>query len=180
MGDDGSFTPPMKPSPSTTCRSGVDCLAAVLDTGPAVVFTQFITRYAFNDSASWTEEIALPADQDRVRRCRDWRSQEQSHSGGPALSLLAAESGAVFDLVDAARIAFSQQWCGSPQMMMKMESYKMTIVDLPMNIVYGVCLFGFVGMMLRSMWVACALAGAACLNALNPRWPTANRQNSPC
>jgi TRAP-type C4-dicarboxylate transport system permease small subunit len=30
----------------------------------------------------------------------------------------------------------------------------MTIIDLPMNIVYGVCLFGFVAMTLRSLWVA--------------------------
>ncbi len=28
-------------------------------------------------------------------------------------------------------------------MMQKMTNYKMTIVDLPMNLVYGVCLFGF-------------------------------------
>ncbi|HQA32670.1 MAG TPA: TRAP transporter small permease subunit, partial [Casimicrobium huifangae] len=57
--------------------------------------------------------------------------------------------------VDVARIAFfaAMVWF-TVQMMMKMESYKMTIVDLPMNIVYGVCLFGFVGMMLRSVWVA--------------------------
>jgi TRAP-type C4-dicarboxylate transport system permease small subunit len=30
----------------------------------------------------------------------------------------------------------------------------MTIVDLPMNIVYSVVLFGFVAMTLRSLWVA--------------------------
>jgi TRAP-type C4-dicarboxylate transport system permease small subunit len=29
----------------------------------------------------------------------------------------------------------------------------MTIVDLPMNWVYGVCLFGFVAMGLRAAWV---------------------------
>ena len=40
------------------------------------------------------------------------------------------------------------------QLMLKMESYQMTIIDLPMNIVYGVCLFGFVAMTLRSLWVA--------------------------
>jgi TRAP-type transport system small permease protein len=28
-------------------------------------------------------------------------------------------------------------------LMMKMGNYQMTMVDLPMNIVYGVCLFGF-------------------------------------
>jgi TRAP-type C4-dicarboxylate transport system permease small subunit len=39
------------------------------------------------------------------------------------------------------------------QMMQKMGSYQMTIVDLPMNIVYGVCLFGLAMMALRSAWV---------------------------
>ena len=39
-------------------------------------------------------------------------------------------------------------------MMQKMGNYQMTIIDLPMNIVYGVCLFGFAAMTLRSLWVA--------------------------
>ena len=29
----------------------------------------------------------------------------------------------------------------------------MTIVDLPMNLVYGVCALGFAAMFLRSIWV---------------------------
>ena len=40
------------------------------------------------------------------------------------------------------------------QMMDKLGSYKMTIIDLPMNIVYGVCLLGFIAMTLRSVLVA--------------------------
>ena len=39
------------------------------------------------------------------------------------------------------------------QMVQKMDSYQMTIIDLPMNIVYGVCLFGFAMMAIRSVWV---------------------------
>ena len=39
------------------------------------------------------------------------------------------------------------------QLMLKMESYQMTIIDLPMNIVYGVCLFGLAMAALRSLWV---------------------------
>jgi TRAP-type C4-dicarboxylate transport system permease small subunit len=35
-----------------------------------------------------------------------------------------------------------------------MDSYKMTIIDLPMNIVYGICLFGFAAMLFRSVQVA--------------------------
>jgi TRAP-type C4-dicarboxylate transport system permease small subunit len=38
-------------------------------------------------------------------------------------------------------------------MMQKLGSYKMTIIDLPMNIVYGVCMLGFAAMFVRSIWV---------------------------
>jgi TRAP-type transport system small permease protein len=40
------------------------------------------------------------------------------------------------------------------QMMGKMSSYRMTIVDLPMNLVYGVCMVGFACAALRSVQVA--------------------------
>ena len=39
------------------------------------------------------------------------------------------------------------------QMMQKMESYMMTIIDVPMNVLYGICLFGFAMMTLRSIWI---------------------------
>jgi len=39
-------------------------------------------------------------------------------------------------------------------MMQKMDTYKMTIIDLPMNLVYGICLFGFAAMLFRSLQVA--------------------------
>ena len=57
--------------------------------------------------------------------------------------------------VDLMRIAFfGAMTVLTVQMMLKMGNYQMTIVDLPMNIVYGVCLFGFAAMALRSAWVA--------------------------
>ena len=57
-------------------------------------------------------------------------------------------------LVDILRVAFFVAatfltW----QMMQKLGSYKMTIVDLPMNLVYGVVMAGFAAMSLRAMWV---------------------------
>jgi len=57
-------------------------------------------------------------------------------------------------LVDGVRVVFFGAaavltW----QMMGKLGSYKMTIIDLPMNIVYGVVLGGFAAMCLRSIWV---------------------------
>jgi TRAP-type C4-dicarboxylate transport system permease small subunit len=57
--------------------------------------------------------------------------------------------------VDVLRIAFfGAMVVLTGQMMQKMGNYKMTIIDLPMNLLYGLCLFGFVMMMLRSVWVA--------------------------
>ena len=56
--------------------------------------------------------------------------------------------------VDLVRIAFfAAMTVFTVQMMMKMGNYQMTIIDLPMNIVYGVCLFGFAMMAVRSVWV---------------------------
>jgi TRAP-type C4-dicarboxylate transport system permease small subunit len=41
------------------------------------------------------------------------------------------------------------------QMMMKLGSTtRMTIIDLPMNLVYAVCLAGFAAMFVRALWVA--------------------------
>ena len=61
---------------------------------------------------------------------------------------------AVALLVDLLRIAFFgaavvMTW----QMMQKLGNYKMTIIDLPMNIVYAVCMVGFAAMCVRSIWV---------------------------
>jgi len=39
-------------------------------------------------------------------------------------------------------------------MMQRLSGMQMTIIDLPMNLLYGVCLFGLVMMMLRSIRVA--------------------------
>jgi TRAP-type transport system small permease protein len=122
-----------------------------------VVFVQFVTRYVFNDSASWTEEIArylligtvfVGATIGVVKNNHIQVDLLYRYLPHGACRLLSTA-------VDLVRIAFFVAMVVfTVQMMMKMENYKMTIIDLPMNIVYGVCLFGFAAMMLRSMWVA--------------------------
>ena len=122
-----------------------------------VVFIQFVTRYVFNDSASWTEEIArylligtvfIGATIGVVKNNHiqvDLIYRYLPHRACRVLSTA----------VDAMRIAFFVAMVVfTTQMMMKMENYKMTIVELPMNIVYGMCLFGFAAMTVRSIWVA--------------------------
>jgi TRAP-type C4-dicarboxylate transport system permease small subunit len=58
--------------------------------------------------------------------------------------------------VDVVRVAFFiAAVVMTIQMMMKIGSNtRMTIVDAPMNIVYGLCVFGFAAMAFRSVQVA--------------------------
>lgn len=122
-----------------------------------VVFTQFFTRYALNNSASWTEEIARYLLIGVVFVGASIGVAKNNHIQVDLiyryLPRLACRWLAV--AVDVARVAFlAAMTFYTVQMMLKMDSYQMTIVDLPMNIVYSVVLFGFAAMTLRSVWVA--------------------------
>jgi TRAP-type C4-dicarboxylate transport system permease small subunit len=122
------------------------------------VFYQFITRYVMNDSAAWTEEIARylliavvfvgatigVAKNNQIQVDFFYRHLP------PALGRWLARA------VDVLRVAF---FAGAvvltAQMMLKLGSNtRMTIVDAPMNVVYGVCLLGFAAMTFRSLLVA--------------------------
>jgi TRAP-type C4-dicarboxylate transport system permease small subunit len=121
------------------------------------IFYQFFTRYALNDSASWTEEIAryllicvvFVGIADLVRLNR------HIHVDIAYRYLPHAVCRVMSTVVDVVRIVFFAYavvltW----QMMQKMGNYKMTIVDLPMNSVYAVCAFGFACAAVRSVQVA--------------------------
>jgi TRAP-type C4-dicarboxylate transport system permease small subunit len=122
----------------------------------ATVFYQFFTRYVLNNSASWTEEIARylliavvftgatigVAKNNHIqvdffyKFMPAWLSKFMNH------------------LVDLMRIAFfGAATVLTGQMMQKLGTYKMTLIDLPMNLVYGVVMAGFASMCLRAMWV---------------------------
>jgi TRAP-type transport system small permease protein len=122
------------------------------------VFYQFITRYVANDSAAWTEEIARylliatvfagavigVAKNNHIQVDFFYRHMPD----GLALWLSRA--------VDLLRILF---FAGAVvltvQLMLRLgTTTRMTVVDLPMNLVYGVCLLGFTAMFGRSIWVA--------------------------
>jgi TRAP-type C4-dicarboxylate transport system permease small subunit len=121
------------------------------------VFYQFFTRYVMNDSAAWTEEIARylliatvftgaaigVAKNNHIQV--DFFYRHLPHWVCRTLSV-------VTDILRCAFLGTATflTW----QMMERLGSYKMTIIDLPMNIVYGICMFGFAAMFLRSMWVA--------------------------
>ena len=121
------------------------------------VFYQFFTRYVLNDSAAWTEEIAryllictvFVAISSATRRTR------HIHVDFLYRLIPAAAGRALSTLIDVMRIVFFAVAAGlTIQMMTRMGSLQMTIVDLPMNIIYGVCAFGFAACALRSVQVA--------------------------
>jgi TRAP-type C4-dicarboxylate transport system permease small subunit len=157
MGDDGQFHAVDEAVDfSTTPWEAWPALLLFWALG-ATVFYQFFTRYALNNSASWTEEIARylligtvfvgaaigVARNNHIQVDLLYRYLPAGVARGMALA------------VDAMRIAFfAAMTVFTYLMMQKMGSYQMTIIDLPMNIVYGVCLAGFGAMALRSVLVA--------------------------
>ena len=121
------------------------------------VFYQFFTRYALNDSAAWTEEIAryLLICMVFVGVAAAVRTSRHIHVDFVYRLVPPAAGRVLSTLVDVVRILFFGYaavltW----QMMDKMSSYRMTIVDLPMNLVYGVCMLGFACAAARSVQVA--------------------------
>jgi TRAP-type transport system small permease protein len=123
----------------------------------AVVFTQFFTRYVLNDSASWTEEIARYLLVGAVFVGAGIGVAKNNHIQVDLLYRYLPHRAARFlsTAVDGMRIAFfAAMTVFTAQMMGRLQGLQMSVVDLPMNIVYGVCLFGLACMTLRSLWVA--------------------------
>ena len=156
MGDDGQFhaTDEEVDLSSTPIEAWV-ALLFFWSLG-LTVFYQFFTRYVLNDSASWTEEIARylliatvftgaaigVARNNHIQVDFFYRFMPRALGRFMAL------------LVDLMRIAFfAAATVLTWQMMQKLGSYKMTIVDLPMNIVYAVVFAGFAAMSVRAVWV---------------------------
>ena len=121
------------------------------------VFYQFFTRYALSDSAAWTEEIAryllicvvFFGIASATRRTRHIHVDFMYR-------LLPAGVGRVMStIIDVLRIGFFAVAVGlTLQMMTRMTSLQMTIIDLPMNIVYGICAIGFAAATFRAIQVA--------------------------
>jgi TRAP-type transport system small permease protein len=157
MGDDGEFH--ATDEAVDLSKTPFEAWAAVLLFWAlaGVVFTQFFTRYALNDSAAWTEEIARYLLIGVVFVGASIGVAKNNHIQVDLLYryLPASVCRVLAVAVDLLRIAFlGSMSVYTVQMMQKMGSYQMTIVDLPMNIVYSVVLFGFAAMTVRSLWVA--------------------------
>ncbi len=123
----------------------------------ATVFYQFVTRYVLNDSAAWTEEIARylliavvfvgasigVAKNNHIQV--DFFYRYMPHRMARIMSTA----------VDVVRVLFLGSAVVLTLMMMNKlgSNSRMTLVDLPMNIVYGACMLGFAFMTLRAMQV---------------------------
>jgi len=122
----------------------------------ATVFYQFFTRYVLNNSASWTEEIARYLLIATVFTGATIGVAKNNHIQVDFFYRFMPRwlSRSMSVAVDVLRVVFfATASFLTVQMMDKLGNSKMTIVDLPMNWVYGVCLFGFVAMGLRAVWV---------------------------
>jgi TRAP-type C4-dicarboxylate transport system permease small subunit len=121
------------------------------------VFYQFFTRYVLNNSASWTEEIARYLLIGTVFVGAAIGVAKNNHIQVDLLyRYLPRHVGrALATAVDVLRIAFFGAMAVlTVQMMVLMSGHQMTIIELPINLLYGTCLFGLVMMTLRSIWVA--------------------------
>jgi hypothetical protein len=185
MGDDGEFhaVDEAVDLSGTTC-GGWAALALFWLLG-ACVFYQFFTRYALNDSASWTEEIARYLLIGVVFVGAAIGVAKNNHIQVDLLyRYLPARAGARAGHAGrraARRLLRRDDGADTVQLMQKMGSYQMTIIDLPMNIVYGVALPAF-----RGDDAALGAGGARALAARlqraraarAPRWKTAEARDA--
>ena len=122
------------------------------------VFYQFFTRYVLNDSAAWTEEIARYLLIAVVFTGATIGVVKNNHIQVDFFYKFMPRrlSRAMATAVDVVRIGFfAAATVLTAMMMLKLGSNsRMTMVDLPMNWVYGVCMLGFAAMALRSVQVA--------------------------
>ena len=122
-----------------------------------VIFYQFFTRYALNDSASWTEEIAryLLIATAFVGAAINVRKNNHIQVDFLYRLLPKAVGRVLATVVDVLRIAFLGYcvWL-TIALTMKIGSSRMAIVDLPMGIVYAFVGLGFALMTWRALGVA--------------------------
>ena len=122
------------------------------------VFYQFITRNVMNDSAAWTEEVAryMLIGVVFVGATIGVAKNTQIQVDFFYRHMPAAVGRWMSRAVDVLRIAFfGFAAVMTVQMMIKIGNQtRMTVVDAPMNIVYGVVLLGFMAMTFRSLQVA--------------------------
>ena len=123
----------------------------------ATVFYQFFTRYAMNDSAAWTEEIAryLLICTVFVGAAMSVRRNTHIHVDIFYRFLPAKLTRPLSTLVDVLRASFFIYAAYLTYALMgKIGMQQMSIIDWPIGIVYAGVLFGFVLMSFRAVTIA--------------------------
>jgi TRAP-type C4-dicarboxylate transport system permease small subunit len=119
-----------------------------------IVFLQFFTRYALNDSAGWTEEIAryLLIASVFVGAAIGVRKNNHVHVDFLFHWLPKGVGRALAVIVDLIRILFLG-YCTvlTGKLIDKIGSSRMSVVDLPMGLVYAFVLIGFALMTIRAL-----------------------------
>ena len=122
-----------------------------------VVFIQFFTRYALNDSAGWTEEIARYLLISTVFIGASISVRKNNHVQVDVFYRFMPHlmARALSTAIDVVRIAFFGYVAWLTWILLgKIGSSRMAIIDLPIGIVYSFVLFGFVMMTYRAIVVA--------------------------
>ena len=124
-----------------------------------VIFHQFFTRYALNDSAGWTEEIARYLLICVVFVGAAIGVRKNNHVQVDFFYRIMPRwlRRVMSTLVDLFRVAFLgyAAWL-TWELTQKIGGQQMSIIDWPIGIVYSVVLFGFVLMTFRAVQVAIA------------------------
>lgn len=120
------------------------------------IFYQFFTRYVLESSAAWTEEIAryLLIVVTFVGASMAVRRNTHIHVEFLYRWLSPAAGRAMSTFVDIVRMAFLgyATWL-SILLVPKMQNLKMTVIDVPMSVIYGFVTFGFAMMTFRAVQV---------------------------
>jgi TRAP-type C4-dicarboxylate transport system permease small subunit len=121
------------------------------------VFYQFFTRYVIQDSAAWTEEIAryLLIVVTFVGASMAVRRNTHIHVEFLYRYIPAGAGRVLSTLVDIVRVVLLgyATWLGV-ELVPRMHNLQMTVVDIPMSVIYGIVTAGFALMTFRSVQVA--------------------------
>jgi TRAP-type C4-dicarboxylate transport system permease small subunit len=121
------------------------------------IFYQFFTRYVLDDSAAWTEEIAryLLIVVTFVGASMGVRRNTHIHVEFVYRYIPAAAGRALSTAVDLARVALLGYgtWLAL-QLVPRMNNLKMTVIDVPMSVIYSFVAAGFALMTVRAVQVA--------------------------
>lgn len=155
--DDGTFDVHDAPVDLSVYRFEDWIALAIFWCLAGVIFLQFFTRYALNDSAGWTEEIAryLLIATVFIGAAIGVRKDNQIHVDFFYRILPKKLMRVMATLVDVVRVSFlAYAVVLTVQLMWRIGGSSMAVVNLPIGIVYSFVLFGFVLMTWRAVQVA--------------------------